>query len=227
MSYETFPLTPQFPWVETAHWNTLRTPFESGAVQLRAKWSKAPRTWKVNEKAITESEAEELRAFIRDHTGGAEPFYITVADPVARPYKAPTLSQTVGGALGQHICYAKFTWSDSSDNETLASVNYGTLTVASGYLLTVTVPDFPENVTKAWVYVGPSSGTQYRQTTAITTTGGTWTEPVGGYGTGGSAPPSTNAFTETATVHFAEDDIEVTKIHAGIYSVSLTVEEVL
>ena len=227
MSYETFPLTPQFPWTETANWKTLRTPFESGNVQLRAKWDKAPRTWVCNEKAITESEAEQLRAFIRDHSGGADLFYLTVPDPVARPYKAPELSQTVGGALGEHTCYAKFTWSDSSDNETLASVQYDTLTVAAGYLLTVTVPEFPENVTKAWVYVGPTSGTYYQQTTAITTTGGTWTEPVGGYGTGGGSPPSSNAFTETATVHFAEDGIEIAKIHAGYYALTCTLEEVI
>ena len=227
MTLETFPLTPQFPWTETPHYNTLRTPFETGAVQLRAKWTKGPRTWKCTEKRISETEAETLKGFVRDHTGGASLFYLTVPDPVAKPYKAPTLSQTAGGSLGEHTCFVKYTWSDATPNETLASVQYSTLTVATGYLLTATVPEFPENVLRAYAYVGPSSGTYYRQTTPITATGGTWTEPVGGYSTGGSAPPTTNAFTETATVHFAEDDVEIVKIHAGLYSLTCTLEEVI
>jgi hypothetical protein len=157
--------------------------------------------------------------------GGATPFWYDVSDKIPRPYSGPTMGQTAGGALGARVRYAKFTWSDSSDNETTESVAYGTLSVSANYLLTCTIPAFPPNVDKAWVYVGATADTYKKQATAITTSEGTWTEPGSGYDTGGDAPPSSNALSETVLVHFQEDSISVEKIHAGWYAMNCAFEE--
>lgn len=225
MSSETFPITPEFAWVETINYPVIKTPFESGTVQLRARHSKGTRHWTLRWNHATVDEAEQLEAFANEHV--ADSFSYTVADKKARPYAAPTLAQVAGGALGSRTRYAKFTWSDSSDNETLACVNSDSLAISANYLLTVTVPEFQENVTKAWVYVGPSDSVYYKQVTAITTSAGTWTEPAGGYATGTDSPPTTATFTETATVHFLEDSISIVKIHANYYSMQVKLEEVL
>jgi hypothetical protein len=130
------------------------------------------------------------------------------------------------GALGVRTRYAKFSWADAS-NETTPSVNYATLAVGSGYVLTVTVPAFPTGVTKAWVYVGATSSVFCKQDTAITTSGGTWTEPEGGYNDAGASPQTTNALTETVTVHFAEDSLRVDKNSAYHYTMACVLEELL
>lgn len=226
MATETFPLTPEFSYVTTPQFATLTTRFEDGHVQLRAKISRERRTWYLQWKSATPDEAEELHAFYRHMVGAAGDFYYVPSDKCPRPYAAPTMGQTTGGALGARTRYAKFTWADAT-NETTASINYGTLAVGSGYLLTVTVPLFPTSVTKAWVYVGATSAVFKKQATAITTSAGTWTEPAGGYATDTADPPATNALAETVTAHFAEDSLNISKESAVHYTMSCTIEELL
>jgi hypothetical protein len=222
----TFPLTPEFSYVVVPQFSTLSTRFESGHVQLRAKIAKPRRSWKLQWKMASPSEAEQLHAFYREMVGASGTFDYVPSDPIPRPYSAPTMSSASSGALGSRTRYAKFSWADAS-NETTPSVGYGTLAVDTSYVLTVTVPAFPTGVTKAWVYVGATSSVFCKQATAITTSAGTWTEPNEGYASDGASPLTTNALTETVSVHFAEDSLEIVKNSAYVYSMGCTLEELL
>lgn len=222
----TFPLTPEFAYVVVPQFATLTTRFEDGYVQLRAKLAKPRRAWKLVWKLATPDEAEQLHAFYREQVGAAGTFDYAPSDPIPRPYAAPTLGSSTSGALGSRTRYAKFSWADAT-HETTPSVGYGTLAVGANNVLTVTVPLFPTNVTKAWVYVGATSAVLCKQDTAITTSAGTWTEPDEGYNDAGASPLTTNALTETVTVHFAEDALEISKNSAYSYSMTCTLEELL
>jgi hypothetical protein len=156
--------------------------------------------------------------------GSADTFYYVPADKKTPPCNSPSMAQTAGGALGARTRYAAFTWSDASDNETTISAAVA-MNVSANYLLRVTIPIFPRNVTKAWVYVGTSSSALHKQATAITTGSGTWTEPVGGYDAGGAAPPTTNGFTETVTARFENDTLRISKLNAVIYAMDCILEE--
>lgn len=226
MAYETFPVTVEFPWVEVQQFATIVTPFDSGDVQIRAKYARPRRRWSGTLNVATATEAMEMRAFIRDHVGGSTPFYIALVDDLPPPYIAPTLGTSAGGSLGSRTRYVNFTWSDGS-GETAGSYQQASLALTNGYRLTVTVPTFPTNVTQANVYVGATTNVLYEQTTPITASGGTWTEPESGYVSGSAYDllPTTSTFDETALVRFVEDAIEVSKLSAVHYSFSLTVEE--
>jgi len=223
---ETYPLTPEIPFEVTLQFLTLATPFEDGTVQLRAKFPRPPRSWGLGWEGASPVEAETLQAFYREQVGGAGTFYYVPSQPVQRPCAAPTMGQSAGGALGARTRYGAFAWADAS-NETTASVNTGTLAVSSGYLLTVTVPEFPTSVTRAWVYVGATAGALHKQATAITTSGGTWTEPTEGYDAGGAAPQTVNGLTETVVVHFADDGIKWKKVSPMRWQMSCVLEEIL
>ena len=172
-------LYPEFSWVRTPTWRTHETPMESGHVQTRAAWGRPLRTFSHRWNHTEADIATKLESFHHAVRGAAETFEYPVTDKKAPPYGPPELGQVAGGALGSRTRYVKYTWS-AGGLETLASYEYDDLAISSGYLLTVTVPIFPHNVTTVWVYVGPSAGTYYKQSIGIGTSGGTWTEPVGG-----------------------------------------------
>jgi len=236
---ETLSLDPEFEWVETPVYQTVMTPFESGESQLRAKWQHPKRRWTLQWKNASPEDTEELRAFFRHHVGAATEFYYVPTDKVPRPYAAPTTGTSVRVEttekpmsteypnFGSRTLHAGFTWSDSSDNETQISVNTQEQSVSNGSLLTVTIPEFPTNVTKAWIYVGTAAGTVQKQDTAVTTSAGTWTEPVEGWNQAGGASPTTNALSETVTVHFAEDSLQIVKKNAYTYTMRVELEELL
>jgi hypothetical protein len=226
MATQTFPLVPEFAYVVVPQFSTLSTRFENGGVQLRAKVPKPRRTWRLAWKAASPDEAEQLHAFFREMVGGAGEFYYVPSDKTPRPYSAPTMGSTLSGALAGRTRYAKFSWADAT-NETTPSVNYGTLAVGVNNVLTVTVPTFPSNVTKAWVYVGATSSLFCRQATAITASAGTWTEPDAGYADDGAVPLTTSTLAETVTVHFADDSVEIIKQSAYHYSMNVSLEELL
>lgn len=221
------PITPEFP-LEVAYENrTIRSEFENGVVQTRAAWPLPRRRWTLQWTVASSDEAEVLQAFVREHQGAARPFLWAVSGlTVPRPYAGPELSQTAGGALGARTRYAAFSWADAS-RETTPSYVVAALAVGSGYLLTATAPRFPAGVTQAWVYVGETAAALCRQATAITTTAGTWTEPVGGYDSGGVAPQTVNALTETVKVCFTEDLHVFTRITAKHWTCKASVIEVL
>lgn len=224
MSYPSFHLIPEFSFVVNHTYATIKTPFETGDVQLRARWTKPRRHWRLQWHNATPDEAEQLQGFVRDVRGAALPFYYTPPDPIARPVEAPSLSQESAGSLPERTRYAKYSWGDGS-NETTGSYNSGALTVAANYVLTVTIPYFPANVNRAHVYVGTTAGSEKKQDSAITTSGGTWTEPASGYNAGGDALPSTNTLIEAVTVHCLEDSLEVSKTSAEHYSMRIEFEE--
>jgi hypothetical protein len=223
---ETLPVTPELPLDVGYEYHTVKTEFESGGFQTRAIWPRPRRTWRLAWNVATPAEAEVLQAFGRGHSGPASPFYFVPGECVPRPYAGPVLSQTVGGALGARTRYAAFSWADAS-NETTVSYVVTSLSVASGYLLTATVPRFPAGVTRAWVYVGETSAVLHRQATAVTTEAGTWTEPTAGYDSGGASPPAANTLAETVTVHFVDDTLSFRKESGAHWAASATIVEVL
>lgn len=221
-----FVLTPEFTFKSTQQFSTLKTPFESGVTQRRAKWTKPKRRWTLQWKHAAPSEAELLRAFYRDHLGPTSSFTYSPPDVIPRPYLAPTIATVTGGSLGARTVYVGYTWSDSSDNQTTISYIVDSISVSSGYLVTVTPPDFPNGVDKAWVYCGDTASNLIEQATAITTSGGTWTEHTTGWDSVGDPPPTSNSLTETVNAHFAEDSLDIIKLNAMSYSMQVMIEEI-
>jgi len=221
---ENFPLTPEFSYTIKPEFSTIITEFDSGVTQRRARWPYPRLRWALLWKTATESERQQLEAFFRERKGAAEPFYYTPSVKHPSPQKAPTLGQTAGGSLGVRTIYAAFSWADDSGETQISSID--SLTVASGYLLTVTVPSFDPGVSRAWVYCGPSSEVLYKQSSPITQSGGTWTEPTDGYSTSGSSPPSENTLQPTFTVRFVEDSVEIVKLSPVHYRMYVELEQV-
>lgn len=222
---ETLPITPELPLDVEYENYTIRSEFQNGVFQTRAQWPRPRRRWALRWNVATVDEAEVLQAFYRDHRGPASPFYWTPGEKVPRPYAGPVLGQSVGGALGARTRYVAFAWATAS-TETTQSYVTSTLAVSASYLLTATVPLFPKGVDRAWVYVGATSVTLCRQATAITTTGGTWTEPTGGYDSGGAAPQTTNGLVETVTVCFDEDSMRFSKTSGVAWTATARLIEV-
>jgi len=226
VSTRTWPteLVPEFTYTWESKWQTVQTPFESGHVQSRATWPRPIRYWRPTWKITDATQALALDAFFHEMSGSADTFYYVPGPKKTPPYCSPVLAQTAGGSLGSRSRYAAFSWADASNETTVSQASNTGL--SASYLLTVTVPIFPTNVTKAWVYVGTTGATLKKQATAITTTGGTWTEPTGGYDAGGAAVPTTNTFTETVTAHFFEDSLAIEQINATCFSMQCVLEEV-
>ena len=216
MSLLTFPFTrtsalvTELPIEVTFEHNTVVSEFQNGVVQTRARWPRARRQWALTWSGATDEEAEILQAFARDHLGAAVPFYLEPVETVPRPFGPPVLGQALSGALGARTRYAALTWGDGS-GETTIGYEVGTLAVSASYVLTVTAPKFPAGANRAWVYVGATAEVLCKQTAAITTDGGTWTEPDLGYADDGAAPPTANDLYETVTVRFAGDGLTCAK----------------
>jgi len=222
--YQTFPLNPELVYTEKAKYDTAKTEFESGDIQLRAKAERGRRYWKLVWATAPRSEYDIFRSFHRDHLGSATPFYFNPADACADPYCPPDVSSEAGGTLDEHTVYAAYTWCDSEGAETKPS-QAGALIVAVNRLATVTVPYFPPNVAYANVYVGPASGTLYKQSGAIATSGGTWTEPSGGYSESGDPTPTENTLDEDVFVHFLSDEFEQSRVTPNTWAFDCELEE--
>lgn len=225
MSYQTFPLTPHFVLSRENSWRTIQTRFDSGDVQTRARWPVERRSWRLSWNNAYESEAEELRAFVRDHAGPCDYFYFTAYDKVTAPYAAPVLSMYAGGAVASRSVYVKYTWGNGS-YETTASQSRS-ITLPTGYLVAVVVPYFPDGANRAHIYCGANSSTFHKQSTALETSGGTWNEPLGGYAETAISSPTSNALSETPLVHILGETLEVTKNWIDAYSMSLDIQEVV
>jgi hypothetical protein len=224
MSYETFPLTPHYVAVQTENFNIIETRFESGDVQTRARWPRPRRIWSLSWENASEEESEKLKAFLRDHHGPADYFEFDAYDKVPRPYAGPLLSPYESGSLSSHLCYVKYAWSDGTNFTTPSE--YRSATVAANNVLTVTVPYFPASVTRAYVYISSDNATYHRQTTYISGSGGTWTEPDTGWVATGVSPATTNSLSESSVVHFVNQSVDITKAWIDAYDMSCQLEEV-
>lgn len=104
---------------------------------------------------------------------------------------APTLSQSVSGALAGRTYYVALTY-QSIDGESLAGPE-SSLAVAANKVLGVASPSDPPAATIATtynVYVGTTSGVLTKQNTVPIAIGTAWTEPNTGL-IAGAAPPAT------------------------------------
>ena len=163
-----------FPLPQEEEWSIIRTPFESGHVETRSRWSKPRRKWTIRNQYLRRADLEDVMGFLKDRQGGADPFYIdNVQSYVWPPYDAPTLSESAGGTRAQRTDYVVITFGDGTD-ETTESQEAAKTVTANNYL-TVTVPAFPPGVSQANIYRdNTTGGNTYVSYTA--TSGGTWTE---------------------------------------------------
>jgi hypothetical protein len=231
MTYETLPasLAPHQIGDESSGIMTQRTVFQTGDVQEWPRFHRGRRSWPWSWKVSTESEAEQLKAYIKAHRGAETPFYWTrpTREPLPRPYIAPTLEKKTGGSVGSRgALYVAHTWSDET-SETAPSFMVGAIALATDEIITATTLAFPTNVTEAIIYVGTSAtyANLKKQTPVITDPTIGWHEPATGYDTGGAAPPTSNAFTETVLVYCIEDSLQTQKNQHNVWSLSVHVQE--
>jgi hypothetical protein len=164
-----------FPAQQEFGWHEIQDDYVSGHVATRARWSRPRKTLKWTCDVLDETDKDIVMSFLYDRqANGGEAFYFD--NPISNvlpPYDAPTLSESAGGALAERTYYVKTTWSDGT-NETTASQE-GTQLVAVNKFLTVSVLPFPTGATEARLYIGTSTGVNYRSGT-LGTTGTTWTQ---------------------------------------------------
>lgn len=222
--YEVWPLSPELAVVETQVYRVIQTDADSPTTLTRAISDKVLRRWRVKWDQATESESQIVRGFIRDVRGTALPFWFDVVDTIARPYDGPTLSTSAGGSLGGRTYYVRYTWA-SGNEETTESYEESILMVPSGELLSVAVPNLPQNVAQANIYVGITTDALKKQVTPITNDSLTWTEPITGYEATGSGPPTVNSLSERVLVHFADNGLTITRKSATRYEIQTEFEE--
>ena len=63
--YETFPITPQFVLDEDARFDTVRTEFQTGDVEVWPRYHKPTRSWRLIWNVGSQDEAEKLKAFLK------------------------------------------------------------------------------------------------------------------------------------------------------------------
>lgn len=117
---------------------------------------------------------------------------------VTNPTSAPTTSSVAGGTLTGATYYAKFTYTDASGNQTLAS-HQTTQVVATNFLLEITSPA-PSTGAFYWdAYASTTNGAETLQQAGIPI-GTNWTLPVTGLISGASIPVSNTTATANVSV---------------------------
>ena len=216
----TFPVTPEFVYTLTENYSTIQTPFESGHVQIRARWQRPRRHFRCVWKNATLAERDDIIAFFKEHKGPATSFIFSVPDMVAPPWAAPSLAEYASGSLSADTYYVAFTWGDGT-NETTISAE-GSIAIGASKGIDVTIPLFPSGVDRARIYIGIATGVLYYQGNE-TESGGTYTQ-TSALQTAVS-PPSANTLEETATVHLLGDAVTFHKVSPVSYSAELVFEE--
>lgn len=219
------PIQPHWESEEAHAWATDQDPFEGGYVQTRARWPHEKRRWRLVWPVADKDTRDYIVGFLQRQQGAARAFsWLLPVDMLyqPKPALAPGIWSFAGGAKALRTYYVRFTWANAS-GETEASPE-DSITVPANSLLRVEVPDFPAGVTQANVYVGTVSGTTYLQSTAITTSGGTWDEPTGALDTV-TPPPASSTLADTVTVHLEADSLHEPLIGVDVWSIELTLVE--
>jgi hypothetical protein len=177
-----------------------------------------------------QTDRDYLVGFVERQLGAAQTFYYRPPSGFyqPRPPLAPTLSYAAGGTLGSRTYYVIITFFNGN-GETQASPR-DSITVPANNLLVVTAPRFPAGVTGVRVYAATTLGGEVLQVTTITTSQGTWTEPVAGLRTATApaavSPPTTNTMFENVLCHFEEDEVSEEEIAPGIFDLTVVIAEV-
>lgn len=224
---ETFPLTPEFEYVETEEYNTVQFTSSGGYRQAYARWPDPKRMYTLVWHAATLSEKDQAVSFLRAHAGGSTNFSYTTQDKFSPPFNNADIRSVsqVTGSYASRTYYYAFTWSTSGGETTIS--NEDSVVMAADTLFLFQAPRFPKNVTALGLYMGTVSGTLTKQT-SITTSNDTWTEVDGGGSNGlisGAAVPSSNAASEIVKMHLLEDSFVWGKISAGVYRMGMELEE--
>lgn len=226
MTYETLPVQPQFIVEEEPVLQENRIEFESGDSMTWPQHHLAVRSWWFNFAVSTAAEREQLEAFLNHHQGALTPFEHEIAgnNPLPRPWFGPTVEKKGGGSTGSRSLYLALSYSDGT-YETPVSFSPVSASLAATETIIATCDPFPHNVDRAYVYVGTSTSALKKQTPAITVPEDGWAEPATGYDTGGDAPQTENAFSETVLLYASEDSMEVTKLQFNAWGIRVRMLE--
>ncbi|OED38493.1 hypothetical protein AB834_00840 [PVC group bacterium (ex Bugula neritina AB1)] len=71
---ETLTFVPDFPFKEKTNFKTLKSTFESGHTQTRAKWNSPLKSWDILASNRSKTEVDDLLSFFSDRKGCFESF---------------------------------------------------------------------------------------------------------------------------------------------------------
>ena len=225
MSYQTFPLTPEFAVEETAVYKAFETRFESGDVQTRTRWPRPKRTWRLNWHHASDVEAETMRAFARAHRGNTDFFYFTTPEKVSRPYAGPAVSTVDGGSLAARTVWVKYGWHNSMLARTTTS-NPRTCYVPENCVVSVKISNFPAGVLYAMIYCSSNGSVWHGQSYLAVAGNVPWLELPAGWEATGISPATTNTLSELALVHLSQSSLDITKSFIDDYQIVCDFEEV-
>jgi hypothetical protein len=137
--------------------------------------------------------------------------FLAYADPagnVADPTQAPTLSASgSGSSLAAGTYYVQYTWV-TANGETMTSPE-GNITITSGQDIVVTIPSLPFGATQANVYIGTTSGGEYRQSNTTVTTYTQHTSLLTNTATSASRTTNTAVVPSTINTDYVELQIDL------------------
>jgi hypothetical protein len=137
--------------------------------------------------------------------------FLAYADPagnVADPTVAPTLSASgSGSSLAAGTYYVQYTWV-TANGETMTSPE-GNITITSGQDIVVTIPSLPFGATQANVYIGTTSGGEYRQSNTTVTTYTQHTSLLTNTATSASRTTNTAVVASTINTDYVELQIDL------------------
>lgn len=161
--------------------------------------------------------------FYRRHVGPAGRFWFELPEFVADPSAPPVVEAVSGGSLSSRTYLVSIAWLGAA-GETLAS-ELASLTIPANELIKVTLPVYPNNVSKARIYAtAGASGTEVQQ--AELTDVREWTEPTSGLVTGTGSPASVNTATDVSLCKFEGENFQVQRGQGLFYEVSASIQEV-
>lgn len=226
MTYDTFPLTPEFSVQETVNYRTFSTRFESGDVQTRAISPRGKRIWRIKWDNASAADAEVMSAFAQAHRGSADFFYFTGPEKVGPPYAGPVLNYTGAGSLATRTVYVRYAWRNAAGTGYTTVSNYRSIIVPENNVILAKVPYFPAGATYAAIYCSANNVAYHEQSSVVGQSGGTWQEPDAGWAATAVQPSTKNTLSETILVHLAQSSLEITKAFVDSYQMVCEFEEV-
>lgn len=173
-------------------------------------------------RGIPERTVDYIVTFFEQFDGGVGPFYLDHPKLLHSPLgNMPTLGYTSGGALAEDALFVRYSWHKTSDGTETEPSATASLVRPANNLLTIRAPVRPRGAEDVRFYVGTVEGSEQLVATQAEVT---YTEPVGGFPTGGASVKSSNTL-RPRLKFILIGEIQPTMVAHDRFDVSLQVHE--
>lgn len=152
-----------FPLDQEEVWDPIRTPFESGHIQVRPRHTMRRRRIQWVCRVLDPIDLQRVMGFLVDRKGGGNWFFIQNRNPqyIWPPYDARPLADVAGGTKGGRTLFVQIAYANLAGTLITTANVEDSHTLGASRQLTVEMPDFPTNVERANLYIGTATGVLY------------------------------------------------------------------